>query len=366
MSVVTVLVVDDSPLVRRILTETLEEDPAFEVVGEASTGKQAIEQALRLSPGLITMDLAMPDMDGLAAIGEIMAQAPTRILVITGHPTYKGLNASHEARARGALETIPKPSTWPQSASEREGLRRLARLLATVPVLPHVEQSRQKRRAAREAAGHASRDPWRTLSTLRGPEAPAELGLIAIGASTGGPGVLKEMLDGLPGDLAAPLVIVQHLSEIHAGEFVRWLGQGAALRVLEALPGTRLESGTAYIALRGAHAVISPRGWIDASDEPPRGAHCPSIDVLFESVARSYGPAAAGVLLTGMGRDGALGLLRVREAGGVTLVQDEATSSIFGMPGAALELGAAQLTVARQELAETLVHLVRGRSRAGA
>lgn len=366
MTAVTVLVVDDSPLARRILTETFEADPAFEVIGEAANGREAVEQALRLSPSLITMDLEMPEMDGLAAIAEIMAQAPTRILVITSHATYKGLNVSREARARGALEAIPKPSAWPGSTRDQDRLRRLARLLSTVPVLPHVEETRKKRLAAREATALASRAAGRSLPRVRGAAASAEIELVAIGASTGGPSVLKEMLEGLPGDFAAPIVIVQHLSEIHAEEFVKWLGRGARIRVLEAFPGTRLEEGAAYVALRGAHIAISAGGGIEACDEPPRDGNRPSIDVLFESVARSHGAAAAGVLLTGMGRDGARGLLRLREAGGVTLVQDEDTSSIFGMPKTALELGAAQMTVARQDLADVLVHLVQRRGRAGA
>jgi two-component system chemotaxis response regulator CheB len=361
--VVTVLVVDDSPLVRRMLTATFEADPAFEVVGEAANGRQAVEQALRLCPSLITMDLEMPGMDGLAAIGEIMARAPTRILVLTGHPIYRGLNASREARARGALEAIPKPSAWSGGAREQERLRRLARLLATVPVLPHVEEARRQRRAARQVAAASPRESWRSLGRARGAATAAEIELVAIGASTGGPGVLKELLEGLPEGFAAPVVIVQHLSEIHAEEFVTWLGRGARLPVVEARPGARLEAGTAYVALRGAHVAISRGGRIEARDEPPRDGNCPSIDVLFESIAASHGAAAAGVLLTGMGRDGARGLLRLREAGGVTLVQDEATSSIFGMPRAALRLGAAQLTVARQDLADVLVHLVQREER---
>jgi two-component system chemotaxis response regulator CheB len=361
---VTVLVVDDSPLVRRMLKQTFEADPEFEVVGEAANGRQAVEQAVRLQPNLITIDLDMPVMDGLAAIGEIMARAPTRILVVTGHPTYKGLDASAEARARGALELVAKPSGWPGSLHEQEALRRLARLLATVPVLPHVQEARRQRLAARQLGPDAPRAEVRTgrMRALDA-QAPSEVRLIAVGASTGGPGVVKEMLAGLPEDLAAPVVIVQHLSEISADGFVKWLGDGARLRVQEAVPGTAVQAGAAYVALRGPHVTVSPEGVIEACHDPPRSGNCPAVDVLFESVARAYGAAAAGVLLTGMGRDGASGLLRLREAGGVTLIQDEATSSIFGMPRAALELGAAQMTVPRQHLAEVLVQLIRRRDR---
>jgi two-component system chemotaxis response regulator CheB len=369
--VVTVLVVDDSALTRRVLRETFQEDPAFEVVGEAANGKEAVELALRLGPKLITMDLEMPEMDGLAAIREIMARAPTPILVVTGHPTFRGADAGLEALARGALEVVARPRAWPEDAAAQGRLRALARRLATVPVLPHVDGAQRTRRAARarDAAVSSREAVWRSAARARGAGGPEALGLIAVGASTGGPGVLKDMLLGLPADLAVPIVIVQHLAEVPADGFVRWLGQGGGLRVREALPGTRLEAGVAYVALRGPHVAVAARagrGRIEARHEPPRDGNCPSIDVLFESAAASYGAAAAGVLLTGMGRDGARGLLRLREAGGVTLVQDEPTSSVFGMPRAALELGAAQMTVARQDLAEVLVHLARGRGRADA
>ena len=161
-------------------------------------------------------------------------------------------------------------------------------------------------------------------------------------------------------------MIVQHLAESHGEDFVRWLGRGVHVRVVEAVPGARLEPGTAHVAVRGPHVAIGAGGLIEARIVPPRDGNCPAIDILFESVAQSHGPAAAGVLLTGMGRDGAQGLLRLREAGGVTLVQDEGTCSVFGMPRSALRLGAAQMTVTRGELAGVLVHLVGGRGRAGA
>ncbi len=341
---VTVLVVDDSPIVRRLVAAAFEDDAAFEVVGEAANGRQAVEQAVRLCPSLIVMDLEMPEMDGLAAIGEIMARAPTRILVMTCHATYRGQDAGREARARGALEIIPAGRRAGRLAGARPAAAARAAARHRAGAAPRRGGAAKAARGARVHAGRADRAPagsargglgsrrsGRPIPPARSvlPAAPrdrrrppvrarrgtgAGIGLIAIGASTGGPGVLKEMLEALPEDFAAPIVIVQHISEIHAQAFVAWLGRGARLRVVEALPGTRLDPGTAYVALRGAHAVVAPAGrlggsggWLEASDEPPRDGHCPSIDVLFESVARSHGPGAAGVLLTGMGRDGALG-----------------------------------------------------------
>jgi two-component system chemotaxis response regulator CheB len=149
---------------------------------------------------------------------------------------------------------------------------------------------------------------------------------------------------------------------------VRWLASGPRIRVVEATPGAHLEPGTAHVVVRGPHIVVAQRGWLEACHDEPRDGNQPSIDVLFESVAASFGGAALGALLTGMGRDGARGLLRLREAGGVTIAQDQVTSSVFGMPRMALELGAAELVVARQDLAEVVAHLVGGprAGRAGA
>jgi two-component system chemotaxis response regulator CheB len=367
MGVVTVLVVDDSPLTRRALRETFQRDPMIAVVGEASNGKEAVELALRLSPRLITMDLEMPVMDGLAAIREIMSRAPTPILVVTGHAKYRGVESGPEALARGALEIVPKPTAYPGTPDEQDRLRGLARRLAAVPVLPHVEAAQHQRRARREAAAvSVTGAVWRSLARAGRPEEAQSLGLIAVGASTGGPAVVRDMLLGLPADFPVPVVIVQHLAESRADRFVKWLAQGVRLQVHEALPGTRLEAGCAYVALRGPHVTVSAGGRLESSPEPPRDGNCPSVDVLFESVAATYGATAAGLLLTGMGRDGARGLLRLREAGGVTIVQDEVTSTVFGMPKTALALGAAQMAVARQDLADVLVHLVRGRGRADA
>lgn len=347
MTGASVLVADDSALSRRALVATFAGDPRFRVVGEAATGREAVELAERLRPDLVTMDLQMPVMDGLEAIEEIMARAPTRILVVTGLPSWRGLDPSFEALRRGALELVQKPSF--SGTSEQEQLRERAFLLSTVPVLPHVDAARRRRQAAR--------DPVR-------PEG-AEAQIVGLGASTGGPGVVKELIDALPPDFPVPIVLVQHLADVYANGFVEWLGRGSRVRVREAVPGSRLEPGVAVVAARGPHVRVTARGAIEADAGPPRNGHCPSIDVTFDSIASAYGPGAVGVLLTGMGRDGAQGLLRIREAGGVTLAQDEATSAVFGMPKAALELGAATVTVSRHELATALLRLVERHRSAG-
>ncbi|MCL1599752.1 MAG: chemotaxis-specific protein-glutamate methyltransferase CheB [Actinomycetia bacterium] len=326
-------------MARRALATVFDGCPDLEVVGEASTGREAMEKAQQLEPRLITMDLDMPDGNGLQAIEQIMAFTPTRIMVVTGVPRFDGQDASFEALSRGALELIPKPTAWPATDLERQNIIGLARRLSSVPVLHHTRASREKRRSARRVR----------------PSLGGGADLVAIGASTGGPGALKAILEELPPGFSEPIVIVQHLTDVFAAGFIEWLGSCTNLVVREALPGTRLEPGSVYVAVRGSHIAISHRGWIEASHQPPRAGHCPSIDVLFESVASAHGPRAVGILLTGMGKDGAAGLRAIRDSGGVTVAQDEASCTVFGMPKAAIELEAATHVVPVREIASTLI-----------
>jgi two-component system, chemotaxis family, protein-glutamate methylesterase/glutaminase len=347
---VTVLIVDDSDVVRRALANAFDVS-GFSVIGQASTGREAIAKAIKLKPRLITMDLDMPDVDGLAAIEQIMAEAPTRILVITGVPLYAGHDSTFEALSRGALEVLPKPTVWPQADREKSNIIRVARRLAAVPVVPHVRAARQNRQRLRaqyalEAAASAS-------SRIGGRPA-----IVAIGASTGGPGIIRAILSELPRDLDVPVFFVQHLADVFTAGFLEWLGSASHLPVVEALPGSRIEPHKAFVATRGSHVVVSPQGLIESSYEPPREGHCPSIDVLFESVAKVFGPRSIGVLLTGMGTDGAAGLKAIADAGGATLVQDESSSVVFGMPKAALDLCAAHKVVSKDHVASSIAHLI--------
>lgn len=339
---ITVLLVDDSKLVRRGLRELFERDVKFHIVGEASTGKQAVGMARELDPCLITMDLDMPEMNGLDAIEEIMADSPTRILVVTGNPRYGGLDASFEALSRGALELIPKPSAWPGTGLEQARLLRCATELASVPVLPHVKALSDKRRQAKQ-------DLHSEIPTF------PNVSLAVIGASTGGPSVLRAILQALPRDFCLPIVIVQHLPDVFTTGFIEWLASYSKLPVREAMPGDRLEPGVVYVSVRGPHLVVSPRNKLEVSKEPPRGNHCPSVDVLFESAARAYGSGTLAMLLTGMGKDGARGLKVIANAGGCTIAQDEVSCVVFGMPQEAIQLGAAQHVLATADLPRILI-----------
>lgn len=336
---ITVLISDDSRLTRRALRVIFESRSGFRVVGEAGTGNEAIRLAKELGPHLITMDLDMPDGNGLTAIEEIMASCPTRILAITGAPRFDGVDATFGALSRGALELLAKPTAWPASDQETEQIITTARRLATVPVLLHPKAARERRQVERQQVSWKGR---------------TDAALIAIGASTGGPRALRTIFGKLPSSFPRPIVVVQHLAEVFATGFFDWLDSNTALSVVEAVPGTRLKAGCVYVAVRGTHIGVSARGWLEAVHGPPRDGHCPSVDVLFESVAGMFGDRAIGVLLSGMGKDGAAGLRMLADAGGGTMAQDEASSTVYGMPKAAVELDAVKLILSCEDMAVAL------------
>lgn len=342
---IPVLIADDSSLIRRALRDVLRRDPAIRVVGEARTGDEAVRMACSLRPQVITMDLEMPGMDGLTAIEQIMARAPTRILVVTCVPTYGGKDTTFEALARGALDLLMKPVDWPGTAGMDGRLVRRILELATVPVIPHVRALKKERRLARTGSAPLP--------------SPPSSRVILIGTSTGGPGVVQGLFDGLPPKLPAPIVLVQHLSEGFTDSFIAWLGRRSNLEVREARPGMKLRPGTVDVVVRGPHMAVDRSGVLREDHSPPRRGHRPSIDVLFESAAENLGSRAIALLLTGMGDDGAAGLEAIRGAGGTTIAQDEETSVVFGMPKAAIERDAAAMVVGRADLPRVIVAQLR-------
>lgn len=339
--VVRVLVVDDSSLVREVLARMLESDPEVRVVGFAADGREAVAQAARLRPDLITMDISMPRLGGLEATEEIMAYHPTPILIVTSAQDRRGVGWTMDALARGALEVIEKPSVTPDGTWDalRRPLVEKVKLLAGVRVITHLKGRARALRLAR-AAGR-----------------PGPYAMVAVGVSTGGPGVLARILRALPGDFPLGMVVVQHISEGFTGGLVEWLTRETSLRVRLARDGDVVAAGTVLIAPEGVHTLVQRGGRIRLSRGLPVGGHRPSADVLFQSVAATYRSAAIGVLLTGMGTDGALGLEAIRKAGGRTLVQDEETSAVFGMPKAAIDLGAAEEVLPPDAIALRLVQM---------
>jgi len=342
------LVADDSALVRHAYRLIFAEDPGIVIVAEAANGREAVELAVSRHPDLVLMDLDMPEMNGLESIAEIMAIAPTRILVATEFPRFRGLDSTFEALSRGALELIRKPSIFPSAPGRQYELRKLVQSLSTVPVVPHVRNLQLQRQAR-----HPSLSP---------PQWVGKPGIVVIGASTGGPSVIQRLLAALPEDFPVPIVLVQHLLDDFSEEIITWLQESSEIEVVKAEPGTRLERGRVFVGVQKPHVVVSSLGILGHCAEPPRQGLCPSVDVLFESVATAFGARAIGVLLSGMGRDGAMGLKALRRAGAMTIAQSEASCTVFGMPKAAIELEAVKKIVDAKDLAAELIQLVEGLS----
>jgi two-component system chemotaxis response regulator CheB len=297
----------------------LSQDSRIEVVGRAGDGNRAVSLARLLLPDVITMDLLLPGLDGPAAIAAIMSDAPARILVVSA-VADKGAELGFQAIRAGALELIGKPNV-----NSGEELRKWGRelvnsicLMAEVPVI--------SRRSRRE-----------TIPPM--PSTGARVDIFGLAASTGGPPALAEIFSRLPKDLPVPLVVAQHITEGFTPGMVRWLSQVTPLAVTIAREGERLEPGKVYFPLDG-HDLTIDRGLVRLTRT--QGGPCPSGDLLLGSMARSYGGRVGGIVLTGMGDDGARGLLEIRRAGGVTCAQDEASSVVFGMPKAALDIGATE------------------------
>lgn len=338
-----VLVVDDSPLARDIITAILQEDPDIDVIGQAENGQIAVELVERLRPDLVTMDIMMPVMDGLTAIQQIMAYHPTPILVVTSSSEAE---VAYKAISNGALEVMQKPD---MSAGPLEwaGFSRRVKLLAQVKVVTHV-----RGRGATTTQVLPIMGPANALKD-------SQDRLVAVGASTGGPGALAKLLAGLPPNLTVGVVVVQHIADGFVPGLVSWLRSVTMLSVKAAEEGERIESSTVYIAPTGAHTVVRSGERLSMLDTPPVDSQRPAVDVLFESVEKHYGRRAIGVLLTGMGRDGARGLKGIRDAGGRTIAQDEGSCVVFGMPRAAIELGAAEQVLPLNEIPAAVVSLLR-------
>ncbi len=334
---IRVLIVDDSPIVRMAFRALLEGEPDLEVVGDAGDPYQARELILSARPDVITLDVEMPHMDGITFLRRLMQHQPTPVVVISS-VAGRGSSMAVDALYLGAAEVVDKPAT--ALARQRFGPTLRAALRAAA----------QSRPRAAAAAGPPA--------ALSGPPAAA---LIAIGASTGGPAVLLDLLPRLPRDLP-PVLIVQHMPEGFTGPFAARLAQSSGHDVREATSGEPLRAGMFRVAPGGRHLVLAGSAQqlrAAVQDGPLINFHRPNIDLFFQSASRLLGPAAVGVLLTGMGDDGARGLLAMRQAGAATLGQDEASSVVYGMPKIAYEIGAVAAQVGAAGLAEAITHAVK-------
>ena len=359
----TVVVVDDSPVQRRFLRFALEADPDASVVGEARNGKEAVALVEQLRPSVVLMDLDLPVMSGIEAIERIMASTPTPILVCSGFVEGVARSNALAALAAGAVDVLAKPGpddggTLEEYAAE---LRRSLRVAARVRVITHP-RGRLRSSGMTGTATTLCGDARRPLAPTRSAAPAQEVSLVVLGASTGGPQALLSVLGQLPADLEQAVLVVQHMAEGFIPGLVTWLDALVPLPVAVGAGGSRLAPGTVTIAPSGSNLlVLDDRLRVLCSPPSPGQLHVPGIDECFSSVAEALGPAAIGVLLTGMGRDGAAGLLTMRGRGALTLSQDEATSTVYGMPAAAVALDAVDRQLPLSEIAPALLEAV-GRS----
>ena len=356
MAKIRVLVVDDSITVRKHLVEALAADAGFEVVGEAADGQTAIDLCRSLHPDVMTLDMVLPQLSGLAVTEHIMAYCPTPILIVSSSMNRGEVFNTYDALAAGAVDVLDKSAASEPNGQWEQQLRSSVKTVSRIKVITHPR--------ARFARNETARAQGITGAVA------ADAGAyrcVAIGASTGGPGAVHDLLCALPASFPLPILLVIHIGEPFGIAMCDWLNGLSPIRVVTAVDGSPLPlpgEGRVIMAPHNRHLVLrGGRLWL--SDAPERHFCRPSVDVLFESVARELGRSAIACLLTGMGRDGAQGMLAIRRAGGMTLAQDEATSVVFGMPKEAIELGAAGHILPLQEMAPTLVQLTAEKLSAG-
>ena len=351
---VRLLVVDDSPSIRAVIRAMLEDDEGIRIVGEAGTGGEAVEMARMLRPGVILMDVQMPGMDGVEATGRIMASDAVPIIAFSAFTRGGEAKASIEMLAAGALDVMAKPDLAGARAVGECSLvlRKKIRSASQVAVVRHLRRDVPMARRRGKPA-----DPF----PRTGYEA------VGVGASTGGPTALRDLFSALPADFPLPILVVQHITAGFTAGFVDWLRQQTSLDVRVADEQDQAVPGSILVAPEGRQLEVLPGGAVRATSRRPRGVHLPSADTLLSSLASATGGKCIGVLLTGMGSDGAEGLLDIRRAGGFTLAQDEETCVVFGMPREAVRRGAVDRSMPPASMAQLLLRMTgRSASREGA
>ncbi len=341
---VRVLVVEDSPLMCKILTNMMNSDPHILVVAVANNGKEAVELVPRLKPDIITMDMDMPVMDGFEATKQIMAYHPTPILIVSSSVFRLGMEKVFKAISHGALDVIDK------SELELVGNKKSGEaLIAKIKFLTGVKVTDQ------------SIGKWRNerpIIDLTSPLKKVSNKIVAMVASTGGPQALLKILQRLPEDFPCGIVIVQHITNGFLTGLVDWLNKECKIRVKIGEDLEEIRPGVAYIAPDNFHMQVKEGGKISLSNEPLHGGHKPSGDVLLESVAKIYGKGSVGAILTGMGRDGALGMKAIKQSQGKTIAQNEKSCVVFGMPNVAIEMNVIDQVLSLERIAEEIVFMV--------
>jgi len=339
MGQIRVLVVDDSVFAREVIIGLLSEDSEIKIIGEAEDGREAVEMVKNLEPDIVTMDIEMPEMDGLEATERIMSSNAVPILVVTS----KGdANTAYSAISKGALEVLPKPDVDPDNPQE---FINKIKLLSKVKVITHIRGERNEAIVKKKALAQ-------DLVSDR---------IVAIASSTGGPKALSGFLSMFPEDFPAPIVIAQHIPPDFVSGMVEWLNEITSLKIKRGDENDTLTPGTAYISPSRKHMGVNSDCGICFTEKREDDIYSPSCDILLSSAAEVYGANAIGVIMTGMGHDGVEGIKEIKKAGGITIAQDEGTSVVFGMNKLAIEDGYVDLVIPIEEIGRKILNIVIGK-----
>ena len=359
---IRVLIVDDAVVIRRIVTDVLSEDPEIEVAGTAANGRIARQKITQVNPDILTLDVEMPEMNGLEALGELRQTHPRLPVIMFSTLTERGANATIEALTLGASDYVTKPANVGQVAVALQRIRE--QLIPKIKSLcPQRDQAapcdaglrRTSLATGRPAVAPAVSAPARPIP------AEAAIDVLTIGVSTGGPNALAAIVPHLPGDLPVPVVLVQHMPPMFTKFLAERLNAQSPLTIREASGGEVLQAGTVYIAPGDYHMTVERRGAhivTRLNQAPPENSCRPAVDVLFRSVSDTYRSSALAVVLTGMGQDGLRGCEDIKRWGGSVFVQDEATSVVWGMPGFVARAGLADRVLPLQDVAPEIVRRI--------
>ena len=359
---IRVLIVDDSALMRRAIKEIIMTDAGLEVVGTARDGQDAIEKARELMPDVITMDINMPVMDGLTSMQHILSDYPEMPILMVSSLTAEGAMTTFEALELGAFDYVAKPSGTVSSNIHIVGREIIQKIkLAYKGVNKKSIKDRIQRRSSapppKKQAWTKKTDYSSYGNTSRGKD-PSKV--VVIGISTGGPGTLMEVLPMLPADLKAAVIIIQHMPPSFTESFAKRLDAACLIPIKEAEAGDVLQNGRGYLGRGGYQMVVRGEGGIIRLPSTPNTIFMPSVNVTMESVLEAYGGKnVIGVLMTGMGDDGADAMVKIRRAGGITIAEDESTAVVFGMPREAIERGGAEIVLPSYKVAEAIIRAVR-------
>ncbi len=351
---IKVLVVDDSALMRREISKMLESDNTIQVVGTARDGSEVVDKIKKLSPDVITLDVEMPRMDGLETLKQVMTKAPCPVVMVSSL-TAEGADTTIQALENGAIDFVHKPS----GSISLDIAKQRAQLINKIKAASQTASHRLKRYAAPPKIARRAPAPTQPVRVMPGKMEPAHI--VGIGISTGGPRTLMEMLPCLPGDLNISILIVQHMPEKFTASLAKRLDKVCSMQVKEAEDGEIVERGCIYLAPGGKHMQLTAKNprirFIHIVEGTASDINCPSVDTLFESLNRALTKNWLGIILTGMGSDGAEQLLQLKQKGGHTIAEAEETCTVFGMPKRAIEKGAAEFVLPLEQIPEKIQSL---------